>query len=125
MKSTKYEIVVFLINGGLGYLCFAGSIELLFSVESLNRSLASVLAFLIAACVSYALHAFITFRISEKHDTRMPRFLLLQGFGAILSGVSLPVLVSSLALQPWVAATLFSLVWPLFSYPVMKFLVFR
>lgn len=64
---------------------------LLFSARSLNLFAANLLGFMVAVCISYLGHYYLTFRSSRPHSAALFPFLLTALFGFAITNIVLAV----------------------------------
>lgn len=113
--------------GGVGlvatvtYFAFA---NLLIATGLRDAKLASFVAYLSAAAVSYFGHKILTFQSSQPHKIGLPRFILTTVFGSLIAYWFPKIVTEQFGQTPQVAFGAICLIIPILNYFLFKFWVF-
>lgn len=123
-KHLNPEIIRYLFSGGLSALVFILSCDLMYYVIP-QTMIATGLGWIITIVFGYFMHMKVTFQVAAKHKTYVPRFILLTIINFVFNLSSAWLLHDVIGLGYEISVFVISVIWPLLSYFIMKFFVFK
>lgn len=113
-KKKIFEIIKFILNGGICFLLDYGFMILLKEIYNVNYILASSLGFIISVSVNYYLCILWVFNGVDKRNTNMVLFIGSSVLGLLLNTIILYFLVEVVYMHYMISkivATLVVMVW--------------